>query len=422
MNALESIARRAPTLSGDLPQSPATLLKNMLVGVLLDSILMGVVTVQCVAYWRDFPNHSRAIRWTVLVLLLFNIWQTSTNQIGIIEIMERTENYEWLRWAGTASVVFIGHFSGIFLMMIPHILLARKALDFARSLEFWTRRWRIVFAWVLGFGIAAAALSGTGAVVALWVQAKQWSGGDIPEGILDWYAIMLSVNLCTSAFTDLLLAGTLTWELRKSSGGEIGFGGTNKMLDSLTTILIANGVGLATLQLTICGIYLSGTNYTLGVVGLFILHKIYTITALTSICRPLEMQRAANQNPVRAAEFSSGEEGTSTQDSTLFERIVGRVRKKGNDDLEKGSKATTSSSSSSPPLAIPTLGKHDVVEPSTSPLVRPPNLPRTTETYGLDMQYIVSEMETEGVVAFSEEREKELSRVGSGGSTKKRSD
>lgn len=139
-------------------------------------------------------------------------------------------------------------------------------------------------------------------------------------------------------FTDLLLAGTLTWELRKSSGGEIGFGGTNKMLDSLTTILIANGVGLATLQLTICGIYLSGTNYTLGVVGLFILHKIYTITALTSICRPLEMQRAANQNPVRAAEFSSGEEGTSTQDSTLFERIVGRVRKKGNDDLEKGSK------------------------------------------------------------------------------------
>lgn len=45
MTALESIARRAPTLSGDLPQSPATLLKNMLVGVLLDSILMGVVTV-----------------------------------------------------------------------------------------------------------------------------------------------------------------------------------------------------------------------------------------------------------------------------------------------------------------------------------------------------------------------------------------
>jgi len=38
------------------------------------------------------------------------------------------------------------------------------------------------------------------------------------------------------------------------------------------------------------------------------------------------------------------------------------------------------------------------------------------------MQYILSEMETEGVVAFAEEREKELSRIGSGGSTQKRSD
>lgn len=38
-------ARKVPTLDGDLPQSPSMLLRNLLVGVLFDSLLMGVFTV-----------------------------------------------------------------------------------------------------------------------------------------------------------------------------------------------------------------------------------------------------------------------------------------------------------------------------------------------------------------------------------------
>ncbi|KAL7414737.1 hypothetical protein BDY24DRAFT_384412 [Mrakia frigida] len=432
MDHLVSLTTRVTLpMLGQKVRPAEKVLKHLLLAGLTECLLFGVITVQVVNYYKDFPRHDRVIRATVTIIFILNIVQLFSSSTSLVNIVLQFRTPQWLSYAATSPVVLLDHLTSPLLVAIPHILLIRKSVAFARSLESRRQKWITVFAWVLFFGAGACFITGSAAMITLFLQGRRWMGKIIPPNTIDYYSILLAVDLTCSAVVDVVLACTLTWELRNSNTGV--FKGTNALLQGLIAILLANGVVLSGLQLAMCIIFLTARELPMGPAGLTILAKFYSITCLLIICRPLEIQRAAAlalDNASTAAQISHGRYSDAVGPTTGLSSFIRRdsaaqpvlERNPESDEiLEKALRTKPSTTfSDTPPsspgtsLSVPSLYKNDVplLELPSPPPRRQSSLTfsRPHDVQELDLNYILSETEPVALSRADRNHQKELSR------------
>ncbi|KZT74604.1 hypothetical protein DAEQUDRAFT_761433 [Daedalea quercina L-15889] len=259
-----------------------------LIGILFNTMFYGAMLTQTFFYYSSYRSHSQWMKIYVAVLFLndtlntvFNIWwiyDVLINDFGNVDALGRGN---WLFQTGEAlggvyrSILYsddiVVSALGIEESMAG-IIAMQVQFYYAWRIKKLTQKW-----WPAALVIlpsVAGGLGGIGTATGVAIVSEFSQLQRLKPIVLTW--------LVGAAVADVLIAGIMTWHLRRK---RTGFRGTNQMLSRLVQLIMSNGLLTASLALADIISYLATIRATKGChIGFnYALVKLYGNSVMSSL-------------------------------------------------------------------------------------------------------------------------------------------
>lgn len=265
----------------DTPQLRATL-GAMLIGGFICIFLSGIVTMQAYLYFRVYQKDAMRFKMTVTGLWLLDLLHSCmvcfTAWTYMVENFGNAGEASNISWSVAFSIAITA-----FVTLIVHLFFTHRLYTISKS-----NLWLVIPMAILAILRVAVALVTT----AKMIQLKTY---ETFIGQVDW---VFTMGLGISAVMDILIAGGLSYYLRKNKSG---FSTMDQIIDSLVLYTVESGLitCITTIVSLVCWTTMSDNLIFLGLH--FTISKLYANSLLATLNSRKSLKFRSQQSSDKAA-------------------------------------------------------------------------------------------------------------------------